>query len=159
MFSVKILNPSFKRSSQFRWVICAFLISVLLVSAQTVIKNFRVPEYDSKGNLKSRVQGDRATQQSGSKVLIEGLTVETYDPRLAEEFGITSFTVKSTSSTFDAQEKVIESSESVLGTSSDGSIQLSGVGFRFDQKQNKLVISNQVQTVISKKLLKLKNKK
>jgi len=137
------------------------LLPVFLLSAQTYIKNFRVPEYDEEGRLKSRVEGDSAVQVSRNKVEIEGLTVETFNPRLEKEFGIKSFTVRSTKSTFDAAERVIESTESVLGTSADGTIQLSGVGFRFDQKANKLVISNEVQTVINKEFLKRtqKNKK
>ncbi|MDA7915896.1 LPS export ABC transporter periplasmic protein LptC [Verrucomicrobia bacterium] len=119
-----------------------------MVSAQTVIKNFRFPEYDEAGRIKSRINGDKAFTLKDETVRIEGLTVQSYTTNGTEEFS-----VKASTCIFDPEKEIIQSADSILGQSQDGNIRVSGTGFWWAKKENKMVISNKVQMVISKQYL------
>lgn len=113
-----------------------------------VTKNFKLPDYDSEGKLRSSVFGKEARNLTGDVIPITGLRVETYDAD-----GKVELIVEAPECLFDRKHKSARSAGRMEARSADGMFTIRGEGFQWDQASGKLVLSNQVHTTINKKFL------
>jgi hypothetical protein len=145
-----------------RWTRPAWLLlvlgvlssSLLWVGAQPQIggrgKDISLPGYDSQNRISSQLFAKEAVPKGGSLTELTGVRAETYS--YDKGVKITNLIVNATNSIYDNKLKIATSDKPVAAQTGDGNLKLSGVGFRYEQADSKLVLSNQVKAVISRKL-------
>ncbi len=135
-------------------------LSLLWVSAQPQMggrgKDISLPGYDSQNRISSLLTAKEAAPKGGSLTELKGVRAETYS--YDKGVKITNLIVNATNSIYDQKLKVATSDKPVEAQTGDGNLKLSGVGFRYEQADSKLVLSNQVKAVISRKLFEKEGK-
>lgn len=135
--------------------------SLLWVSAQPQIggrgRNVRIPGYDSQNRLSSQLLAKEAIPKGETLIEIEGLKAETY--AYQGKTMVTNLIVTATNCLYDKKLEVATSERPVEAVTGDGRIKLSGVGFRYERVDSKIVISNQVRIEINRELLTKKEGK
>ncbi|MGV3756972.1 MAG: LPS export ABC transporter periplasmic protein LptC [Verrucomicrobiota bacterium] len=129
-------------------------LSLLWVGAQPQMggrgKDISLPGYDSQNRISSQLFAKEAVPKGGSLTELTGVRAETYS--YDKGVKITNLIVHATNSIYDNKLKVATSDKPVAAQTGDGNLKLSGVGFRYEQADSKLVLSNRVKAVISRKL-------
>lgn len=145
-----------------RWMRTAWLLlvlggismSLLWVSAQPQMggrgKDIKIPGYDSQNRLNSQIFAKEGMPKGDQLIEITGLRAETYSYDTGVK--MTNMIVNATNCLYNQKLKVATSDKAVEATSGDGKLKLSGVGFRYEQTESKLVLSNRVRAVISREL-------
>jgi len=135
-------------------------LSLLWVSAQPQMggrgKDISLPGYDSQNRISSLLTAKEAAPKGGSLTELKGVRAETYS--YDKGVKITNLIVNATNSIYDQKLKVATSVQAVEAQTGDGNLKLSGVGFRYEQADSKLVLSNRVKAVISRKLFEKEGK-
>lgn len=98
------------------------------------VRGFRVPEYDSEGNMTSQLFGDRAEMQGGGEVKITGMKVEFYRD------GQTVMTVSSPYCFFNQNTRTARSDAPVAADMER--VKIRGRGFDLDSENNTVTILN-----------------
>ena len=136
------------------WLLAGVLAcSAGVVVAQTVGggsgKDFKLPEYDDKGHMKSQVAGKGVKQLPNNQMLITSLYLETY-----REDGKVEMIVEAPECLYDSKRRVASSAGNMKARQADGKYTITGEGFEWQQTNSVLIISNRAHTIISKELLK-----
>ena len=113
----------------------------------TVVKDFAAVLENHKAphetQIKSLLQGTEAEPQSGGRVLIRGLKLQTFT-----DSGDVEMIVLAPQCVFDTARKAVFSDGHLEVLSGDGRLSFEGEGFLWQQTNNVLIISNRVQTLI-----------
>ena len=104
------------------------------------IEGFSVPEYDKNGNLTTQLFGDFAEILPRGKVKITNLKIEFYDDDKIE------MRVTAPQCDYDQKRKSAKSDSSVR--IARGNMIVTGVGFEWDSKHERLEIYNQAKVVL-----------
>ncbi len=127
-------------------------LGLLWVGAQPQMggrgKDISLPGYDSQNRISSQLFAKEAAPKGGSLTELKGVRAETYS--YDKGVKITNLIVNATNSIYDQKLKVATSDQPVEAQTGDGNLKLSGVGFRYEQAQGNLVLSNQVRVIIRK---------
>jgi hypothetical protein len=135
-------------------VLAVLSFSIMLAIAQPQIggrgKNISLPGYDSQNRQNSLLMAKEAVPKGTQLLELTGVKAETYT--YEKGIKVTNLVVHATNCVYDQKGKVAFSAQPVQAQTGDGNLKLQGVGFRYDQNDSKLVLSNQVKAVISRKL-------
>jgi len=122
------------------------------------IRNFKMPlsyfDARSQGQAKSVLMGKEAFPQPDGTYLIKELRLETY-----RENGEREFLVTAPECVFDQKNRIASSPGKLQAQSIDGRLVIEGEGFLWRQAEARLVISNQVRTVVRKEAIQPTPKK
>ncbi|MEW6157155.1 MAG: LptA/OstA family protein [Verrucomicrobiota bacterium] len=128
-----------------------FVLGICVEStAQAVggrFQNFSTVDTDSSGR-KARLKGSDAERRKDGKILIKGLHIETY-----REGDKLDMIVEAPECIFDPEKKVASSDGPLKVRTADQRFAIAGRGFRWQQLDSSLAISNDVHTVLRKTLL------
>lgn len=146
-----------------RWTRPAWLLLVLGVLSLNLFwavaqpqmggkaKGVEKPIYDSQNRLSAVLYFGEVLPKGGPLLEITGLRVEMY------EYGggakTTNLVVNASQCFYDQNLKVATSDKAVTASNGDGKIKLTGVGFRFQQADSKIIVSNQVVIEISRDII------
>lgn len=111
-------------------------------------KNLRFPEYDAQSRMKSLLTADEATAKGPQLWLIKGLQVQTYTYETKAK--TTNMIVTADDCLYDQKNKKATSESRVTARAGDGKFMISGTGFKWDQGNGSLILSNKVRAIISK---------
>ncbi len=114
-------------------------------------KDFKLPEYDAQGRLKSQINGKGFKQLPNRQMLITTLHLETY-----REDGQVEMIVEAPECLYDSEQRIATSAGEMKARQADGKYVITGTGFQWQQTNSVLIISNRAHTIISKELLKPK---
>ncbi|MBI2440726.1 MAG: LPS export ABC transporter periplasmic protein LptC [Lentisphaerae bacterium] len=127
-----------------RPILSKFAVSVLLILAAVsdaqVLKGFRFPEYDEKGQLKYEITGDEAQVQPDGLIQIRNLKMTFY------EQGKVLMQVTTPQCLFDRVKRLATSKAAVF--MERPGIKLSGQGFTYDAQAGRLEIFQDVRLVL-----------
>ena len=112
-------------------------------------KNFKLPEYDAQGRIKSQVAGKSVKQLPNNQMLITTLYLETF-----RDDGKVELIVEAPECLYDTQRRTASSAGKMKARQADGKFTITGEGFEWRQTNSVLIISNLAHTIISKELLK-----
>ncbi len=112
-------------------------------------KDFKLPEYDPQGRLKSQVTGKGVKQLPNSQMLITTLHLETY-----RDDGKVELIVEAPECLYDSKRRIATSPGEMRARQADGKFTITGQGFEWQQTNSVLIISNRAHTIINKELLK-----
>ena len=112
-------------------------------------KDFKLPEYDAQGRLKSQVTGKGVKQLPNNQMLITTLHLETY-----RDDGKVDLIVEAPECLYDSKRRTATSAGEMKARQADGKFTITGRGFEWQQTNSVLIISNRVHTFINKELLK-----
>jgi hypothetical protein len=138
-----------RRLAWLPWGLAAFLAGVALADpvANTTVRDFRVPEYydpPHETRIKTLLEGAEAQPESGGRVLIRNLKLQTFDVD-----GRDQLLVEAPHCVFDTAQRAVHSPGRLQARTADGKFYLEGEGFLWQQTNSNLIISNRVHTVIS----------
>ena len=119
-----------------------------------VYKGFKLPYYDrTTGKLKGQITGAEAQpQKNGLELLVQKARIEDY-----LEDGSTNLTATTRECFVDPKNRVAFSAGRLEVETSHGQLTIQGLGFFYQQTNFDLTISNQVETVIKRELLRTTN--
>ncbi len=112
-------------------------------------KDFKLPEYDAQGRMKSQVAGKSVKQLPNNQMLITTLYLETY-----RDDGKVEMIVEAPECLYDTQRRTASSAGQMKARQADGKFTITGEGFEWRQTNSVLIISNRAHTIINKELLK-----
>jgi len=156
-----------KRSN--RWLRTVWLLlvlggmslSLLWVSAQPQMggrgKDIKIPGYDSQNRLNSLIFAKEGMPKGDQLIEITGLRAESYSYDTGTK--MTNLIVIATNCLYSQKLKVGSSDKAVEATSGDGRLKLSGIGFRFEQTNSLVIVSNKVRIEINRDIIVKKEKK
>jgi hypothetical protein len=121
-----------------RWFALALLTAVPAM-AQDDIENFKVPEIDEEGRLKSMFRGDKARIVPGKPMEVEGLTIDFFEP----DGKTVKLNIVSPGCFYDSQ-KGVAVSELPIQIRGEG-FRIRGVGYRYERDRERLEIHNKVR--------------
>lgn len=123
-------------------IILGLVLSAWFAQAEDVqtLAGFSVPEYDKNGNMTSQLFGDFAEFLPSGKVKITNLKIEFYDGKEVE------MRVTAPQCDYDQKDKTADSDSSVR--IARGNMIVTGVGFEWDAKNEKLIIHNEAKVVL-----------
>ncbi|HEY1172146.1 MAG TPA: hypothetical protein VGH19_12305 [Verrucomicrobiae bacterium] len=136
-------------------VLAVLALGLFQVAAQPQMggkgKGISIPGYDSQNRLSSLLYAKEATPKGNQLVDINGVKAELY----SYENGVktTNIVVNSPSCLYDQKAKVATSDQPVQASSGDGKIKLNGVGFRYDQTDSRIIVSNKVVIEINRDMV------
>lgn len=154
-----------RRFNSWSRLVCLLLLlgasslSLFWVSAQPKLgahgKGIGFSDYDSKNRISSYLYAGEA-RPKGDDVEIIDLKAELY----AYETGskATNLVVNASQCLFNQKTKIAVSDKEVQAVSGDGKIKLTGVGFRFEQIDSRVIVSNKVRIEINRDIV-VKDKK
>jgi hypothetical protein len=126
---------------------CAGILAWCSLQAQLVpgakVRGFRIPGYDAQNRTNSLLSGAEAIPQPNGQILIKELRVETYHPD-----GRVDFIVEAPDCAYDLSRRVASSAGPLSARTADGRFAITGEGFRWQQTNSNLIISNSVHTVL-----------
>ena len=136
------------------WLLAGVLgFSTVVVVAQSTTggsgKDFKLPEYDAQGRLKSQVNGKGVKQLPNGQMLITTLHLETY-----RDDGKVEMIVEAPECLYDSKLRVASSAGEMKARQAGGKYTITGEGFEWQQTNSVLIISNRAHTIINKELLK-----
>lgn len=100
----------------------------------------------------SLILGDKYIPKGPGIYLIEGFRIQTFQYRSNRM--TTNFLVSAPSCLLDTRKRIASSPGSVNARATDGSVSISGTqGFEWRQKESKLIISNDVSTLLDRDLI------
>ena len=108
---------------------------------QQVITGFRVPEYDDQGRMKNQLFGDYAKIPTAGPIEVHQLKYEIYGESTQAETRITAPLCF-----YDREQGEAHSDGAVRIARED--MVITGVGFNFDRRSERMVIHNQVKVVL-----------
>lgn len=121
------------------------LVGVVSLWAQApaagVITDFRVPEFDSAGVLKSEIFGDQAEPLADDRIRITGLRIVVYKNKEAES------TLTSSHCTINRKDRSAFSNADVKIVR--GNVVITGKGFRWDSGKQRIEILNNFHMVMT----------
>ena len=125
------------------WVMLA--VSVLALGQargqqETVIVDFRIPEYDAQGRMKSQIMGDRARVLTNGSIVVTNVRLELYRD------GTLDVTVTSPTCVYDRNANTVASDDKVRLESRQAVI--TGVGLRWNRNEERAVILDQARVEI-----------
>lgn len=123
----------------------------LLAQAPTITTGGSTFFERQAGRNRTRFQGD-ASQFPDGRTLLKRFRMETLSEREEPELRI-----EAPECFFDLASKSASSSGPLKLSRADGLFSLEGRGFLWNQKENRLVISNEVRAVIRRSLFKITN--
>ena len=147
-----MIFDSISKSFFFGGVIVFLCITVVIAEpARGVQKKIKYPEYDSKtGRVKSLLLGDTASPHGPGQVIVTGARLETYvydgDRRIVD------LIIEAPECLFDARTRIASSSGPMTATRAGGDLSLKGVGFEWQQQTLRLVVHNDVRTILKQRL-------
>jgi len=109
-------------------------------------RDFSLPEYyppPHQTQIKSLIQGEEAVPQDEGKILIRKLKLETF-----REDGAGEFVLRAEDCLYDPQQNSAASPGPLEMQTGDGRFFTRGEGFRWQEQDSVLTISNRVHTVI-----------
>jgi lipopolysaccharide export system protein LptA len=112
-----------------------------------VFNNFQIPETDNLGR-KSVLKGASGARISPTQLRLTGVILE-----LFRSTGELELQVKAPECIYDTSAKIASSTGALSVETADGRFSIQGTGFRWQQSDSRLIISNQVETVIRKAML------
>lgn len=124
------------------------LVAILMLhtlSAQDVIRNFKVPEIDDEGRLKSMLMGAQATIVPGKPMPVEDLRIQFFQP----DGKTVKLNIVSPGCVYDPKEGVAVS-EQPIRIFGDGFL-VSGVGYRYEKDRERMEIHNNVRVRFRRK--------
>ena len=110
--------------------------------APQVLIDFRFPEYDDAGQLKTEVYGDKATMNPDGSIDVTNLQIVFY------ENGKPAMRVSAPPCTYNKEAQTASSDSRVLVERKE--ILLTGVGFRCRLKDKQMKINNKAKVVLSR---------
>lgn len=113
------------------------------LSAQTDVGNFRVPDTDEEGVLKTLLTGEKAKMYPDKPMWIEGLVIEFYE----EDGETVRLRLTSPGCHYDTRSSYAESDESVRIVGENFTVE--GVGYKFDSNTSRMELLNEVRVVFS----------
>ncbi|NLE67121.1 MAG: LPS export ABC transporter periplasmic protein LptC [Lentisphaerae bacterium] len=113
-----------------------------LADTPQVFNDFRLPEYDEAGRLKTDVRGDQAVMHTNGVMDVTNVRVVCY------EEGRPVMRISAPRCTYYGDKQVVESTSRVLVERED--ILISGVGFRCRLKDRQMKISSNAKIVLSR---------
>ena len=113
-----------------------------LANAPQVFNDFRLPEYDESGRIKTDVRGDQAVMHTNGVMEVTNVRVVFY------EDGKPVIRMSAPRCTYYAEKQVVESNSRVLIEHKE--ILISGVGFRCRLKDRQMKISSAAKVVLSR---------
>jgi hypothetical protein len=123
------------------WSVCALSVCAQMAGPMRY-EDFRVPDYDANGKLKSQVLGEVAELRPDGKIEITNLKIELYNEK-KEVQG----TVWAAKCLFDRQTRSAVSDTAVRLT--QGKMVLTGTGLRWDAVNQRLEILHDVRVVLT----------
>ena len=125
--------------------LAAMLLGMLAADARAQgiagpIKEFRLPEYDDNGKLKSEILGEEAKMQPDGKIKITNLHLRMY------KAGVLEATIWAAECLFDRNEKTAVSDTAVR--LEKGRMTVSGIGLRWNGDQQHIEILSSVRVVL-----------
>jgi lipopolysaccharide export system protein LptC len=113
------------------------------VSAQTDVGNFRVPDTDEEGVLKTLLTGEKAKMYPDKPMWIEGLVIEFFE----EDGETVHLRLTSPGCHYDTRSNFAESDQPVLIVGDTFTVE--GVGYKFDSNTSRMELLNEVRVVFS----------
>lgn len=113
--------------------------------AQDIIRNFRVPEIDEEGRLKSMLMGESARIIPGKPMPIEGLRIQFFEP----DGENVKLNIVSPGCVYDTKEGIATSDESIR-IFGNGFL-VSGVGYRYEKDRERMKIHSKVRVRFRRK--------
>lgn len=110
--------------------------------------DFNTTEYfdpPHENQVKLRITGVEAQQQSGGRYLIRKLKLETF-----RETGQREIVIEAPECLYDSPKRVASSPGPLQVQSGDGRVSVAGEGFLWEQSRGSLTISNQIRSVIQR---------
>ena len=145
------------RSWMTRWLGAIVLLVALEVSAQVlpgqgVQKRVKLPDHDrgGSGRLRSLLMGDSMVPKGPGLMLVRGVRLETY--AYDGEKRIVDLIVEAPECLFNLRTRVVSSSGPMKATRPGGGLRLDGVGFEWKQQLSRLVVHNNVRTILNQRL-------
>lgn len=129
--------------------VCAVLVAAGIMTGQTPNNTSsaarRVSFYHKEGNRNvAHFTASEAIPQGGSLLLTRNFRMETF----REKDGSEEVLAEAPECLFDMTTKLASSPGPIQMRHADGLFYLEGRGFRWDQENSRLIVSNQVHTVI-----------
>ncbi len=125
------------------------MLGIVLVSlnasAQDVIQNFKVPDIDDEGRLKSMLMGEKAKIIPGKPMPVEGLKIQFFEP----DGETVKLNIVSPGCVYDTRDGVAVS-EQPIRIFGNGFL-VSGVGYRYEKDQERLEIHSKVRVRFRRK--------
>lgn len=145
------------RVSKTRALCATVLLMAIEVSAQGltghgVQKRVKLPDHDrgGSGRLRSLLMGDSMIAKGPGLMLVRGVRLETYaydgDQRMVD------LIVEAPECLFNLRTRVVSSAGPMKATRADGGLRLVGVGFEWKQQVSRLVVHNNVRTILKQRL-------
>lgn len=110
--------------------------------SQTVMKGFKVPDYENE-KLTSLLRGAEAVRESSGLIRLKDPVLELF------EKGESNLVVTAESCVYDNESRITRGTGRITAVSISGQLTLSGTGFEWRQSDGVLTLSNQVETVLS----------
>ncbi|MBM3834392.1 MAG: hypothetical protein FJ403_14205 [Verrucomicrobia bacterium] len=110
-------------------------------------KDFTAPANDDQGKRRSILKGRSGKRLANGQLEIQGMTVETFRDQSKDMI------IEAPQCIFDPKTKIAFSSGELVVRTVDERFSIQGQGFRWQQDDSRLVISNEVQTVLRKRLV------
>jgi len=119
--------------------------------------NIEYPYFDKQSRRPvSLLLGDEAIPQADGLMLIKGLRIQTFD--YVGNARRTNFVVRAPSCLLDVRRRIASSAGPLVAAASDGSFSISGEGFQWRQVESHLIISNNIETLVDRRLIEGRNK-
>ncbi len=133
-------------------LLVALEVPAQVLPGQGVQKRVKLPDHDrgGSGRLRSLLMGDSMVAKEPGIMLVRGVRLETY--AYDGEQRIVDLIVEAPECLFDLRARIVSSSGPMKATRVGGGLRLSGVGFEWKQRVSKLVVHNNVRTVLRQRL-------
>ena len=133
-------------------MLATFGVFAQVLPGQGVQKRVKLPDHDrgGTGRLRSLLMGDSMVAKEPGVMLVRGVRLETY--AYDGEQRIVDLVVEAPECIFNLRTRVVSSTGPMKAARADGGLRLNGVGFEWKQKVSKLVVHNNVRTVLRQRL-------
>ncbi|SVD91970.1 uncharacterized protein METZ01_LOCUS444824, partial [marine metagenome] len=127
-------------------------VSAQVLPGQGLQKRVKLPDHDrgGTGRLRSLLTGDSMEPQGPGRMLVRGVRLETYAYNDGQR--IVDLIIEAPECLFDARTRIASSSGPMTATRAGGDLSLKGVGFEWQQQTLRLVVHNDVRTILKQRL-------